>query len=449
MKKILIIFASLASCIAWCQNRYPAELRQGAKFPNATKINGDSIAIMDGNQVINGYRRVSELPKTTVDDGFTSTATDNAGSSNNNRRLYHKGIETSNAIKALSRSFLNRIATTINNDYSDLHNTVYSGSGNLGVHYLFIERDDNTFRFVTIVDSTSTETFDDFDATNTVIRGASSTSLTSDVPNDNVITNEYFEILVTTLETTLEVSDRFYYKIYNVYQPSGINFYNNTTPASQYYFSYYRRDQDKPLNLSEVRTSFTLQKADIDSIVNIGGSSGTIYEPNMSTYLSTFDIGDVITIRQADSAQVKLQYNDNEGNGNNKYIQTYERGDKITLYKSNTNSWDVLSKPPYKPNLYEGVTAATGSLYVIYLDNPAGNYYNMGGTAITGTFQTALNPVMGGWTKLRINLASSPQITAAQYTVRQLQGATFQTNTDMYLVVEFNGINIDWYLLEI
>ncbi len=87
-------------------------------------------------------------------------------------------------------------------------------------------------------------------------------------------------------------------------------------------------------------------------------------------------------------------------------------------------------------------SANTGT--VIDLSNTAGNYMNMS-AADPATTYTFTGAVLGGWAKMLINAATEPTITGGN----KLYGPTFQANTNMYMVAEYNGVNVDYFFIKL
>lgn len=96
------------------------------------------------------------------------------------------------------------------------------------------------------------------------------------------------------------------------------------------------------------------------------------------------------------------------------------------------------------PSWTNGLPATTTPTTVLTLNNPGGNYANMGAANSTTTYTTT-GAVLGGWTKVLINTTSEPTVTGAT----KITGATWVTGTNMYMVVSYNGTATQFYFLEI
>ena len=82
---------------------------------------------------------------------------------------------------------------------------------------------------------------------------------------------------------------------------------------------------------------------------------------------------------------------------------------------------------------------------VITLDNIHGRYSNMASANTNSTFTIAASPVLGAKCKMKINNATRPTITGATL----LPSPDHQASTDMYMIVEYNGNNVDYFFLKI
>ena len=61
-----------------------------------------------------------------------------------------------------------------------------------------------------------------------------------------------------------------------------------------------------------------------------------------------------------------------------------------------------------------------------------------------------MNEVLGGWAKILINAANEPSVTDSTDTAAtKIKGADFIADTDMYMVVEYNGVRVEYFFLEI
>lgn len=91
-----------------------------------------------------------------------------------------------------------------------------------------------------------------------------------------------------------------------------------------------------------------------------------------------------------------------------------------------------------------GSSPTTGTGSTLDISNTMGTYYNMAGGTITTTF-TVTGGVLGGWAKVYINgSATEPTVTGAT----KLKGATYDSANDYYLIVEYNGVRYDYFLVQ-
>jgi hypothetical protein len=90
------------------------------------------------------------------------------------------------------------------------------------------------------------------------------------------------------------------------------------------------------------------------------------------------------------------------------------------------------------------VDSATSTGTAFDLSKVTGTYYNMA-SASSATTYTFTGAVAGGWAQGLVNAASEPTVTSAT----KVGGATFEANTDMYLVVYNNGTATEYYFVSL
>lgn len=88
------------------------------------------------------------------------------------------------------------------------------------------------------------------------------------------------------------------------------------------------------------------------------------------------------------------------------------------------------------------ITADTGT--EIDLSNSGGNLCNMASANSTTTYTTA-SAATGGYALILINSASEPNITGAT----KIKGSSFSASTNMHLGVQFLGVTVQYYFLEL
>ena len=78
------------------------------------------------------------------------------------------------------------------------------------------------------------------------------------------------------------------------------------------------------------------------------------------------------------------------------------------------------------------------------LDRTMGRYSNMASANGSATFTTT-GTVLGGWCKVLINRATEPTVTGAT----KLASPDFEASTDMYMIVEYNGQQVEYFFIKI
>lgn len=88
------------------------------------------------------------------------------------------------------------------------------------------------------------------------------------------------------------------------------------------------------------------------------------------------------------------------------------------------------------------VTADTAT--AVDLSNPFGNYCNQSSANANTSFTTS-NEVAGGKARVLINAATEPTVTGGT----KIKGSDFVASTDIYLFIEYNGTNVEFWFEEI
>ena len=91
----------------------------------------------------------------------------------------------------------------------------------------------------------------------------------------------------------------------------------------------------------------------------------------------------------------------------------------------------------------DAAAAATSGGSVIDLSSIGGNFKDMA-SANAATTYTTTGAVLGGWAKVLINAATEPTITGGV----KLVSPTFQPSTNMYLAAYYNGVNVDYFFIQ-
>jgi hypothetical protein len=107
------------------------------------------------------------------------------------------------------------------------------------------------------------------------------------------------------------------------------------------------------------------------------------------------------------------------------------------------NGVGFLDYVAVRSNLGVVPTADTNKT-VLSLANPLGVYYNMASAHSNATY-TITGSIVGGFAQVLINTGVEPTVTGATKVV----GSIFTANTDMYLVVNYNGNRAEFFFLEI
>jgi len=89
-------------------------------------------------------------------------------------------------------------------------------------------------------------------------------------------------------------------------------------------------------------------------------------------------------------------------------------------------------------------TVTANTLTVINLSNPAGNICNMASANSTTTYTTT-GATAGGNAIVLINAASEPTITGAT----KIKGNDFIVSTDMHMVVQYLGVTVQYFFIEL
>ena len=89
-------------------------------------------------------------------------------------------------------------------------------------------------------------------------------------------------------------------------------------------------------------------------------------------------------------------------------------------------------------------SAQSGTGTAIDLQYSGGYFYNMdNGDTHTATTYTISASRVGGKAKLRVNVGTEPTVTGAT----KITGSDFQASTDMYLVLQHNGVRAEYFFL--
>ena len=160
---------------------------------------------------------------------------------------------------------------------------------------------------------------------------------------------------------------------------------------------------------------------------NIGGNAGA---PDGTTPDINEMLVDWVRVKTVDTSSnpktpaSKVVYNNSISNANTENVQ---------------GALDILFN--YSPK--EGTGA------IIDLSNFRGYYMNMTSANSSESYDT-VNEVLGGWAKILINAANEPSVTDSTDTAAtKIKGADFIADTDMYMVVEYNGVRVEYFFLEI
>lgn len=110
-------------------------------------------------------------------------------------------------------------------------------------------------------------------------------------------------------------------------------------------------------------------------------------------------------------------------------------------YGANYDDNTYIQKQYVNP-LFPISTADTGT--VISLTTSGGNLCNMA-SANSNTSFTTTGTVLNAYAKVLINTTSEPTVNGNPPT----SGATWVTGTDMYMLIDYNGVNVEYRLMEI
>lgn len=104
---------------------------------------------------------------------------------------------------------------------------------------------------------------------------------------------------------------------------------------------------------------------------------------------------------------------------------------------------DTGATGPQGPAGTPAPTPATFTGTEIPLGNTMGSYRVS--SASSSTTYTVAGSVLGGWAVVLINAATQPTITGATL----ITGSTFTSSTNMYMLVRYNGVTVEYYFAKI
>ena len=189
---------------------------------------------------------------------------------------------------------------------------------------------------------------------------------------------------------------------------------------------------------SVVTNGYTLALTDVNKIVTKNGSGDITVNVDVDANVD-FEIGTVIFFESIGDGELIVNFMAGVTGTN---AQTYPHDKSFSIIKLGADYWAAIDPPQdlkFKGELGSGLNIITS--------NPNGTFYNMASANSSETYvagsPNSLAP--GGYAKIKINTVNEPVVSGAD----EIEGATWVTGTDMYLVLVDNGSAIEYFYLRI
>ena len=189
----------------------------------------------------------------------------------------------------------------------------------------------------------------------------------------------------------------------------------------------------------EVTASRSGLLTDANGMLNVNSASAVTYTVPTNASVS-YPIGTVISLVQENTGTITIAYS---GGVTGDAVSTNATGQKIALWKTGSDVWQVIAEPePLNVTKAEVIATATITMdgWKMYDDS----------TADAGTI-TLSDCEPGEQVTVYINRASAPTLAGTGLTFNPLPNTTaFASATDMMIIfqVAFDGTTIDYYYVE-
>ena len=189
----------------------------------------------------------------------------------------------------------------------------------------------------------------------------------------------------------------------------------------------------------EVTASRSGLLTDANGMLNVNSASAVTYTVPTNASVS-YPIGTVISLVQENTGTITIAYS---GGVTGDAVSTNATGQKIALWKTGSDVWQVIAEPePLNVTKAEVIATATITMdgWKMYDDS----------TADAGTI-TLSDCEPGEQLTVYINRASAPTLAGTGLTFNPLPNTTaFASATDMMIIfqVAFDGTTIDYYYVE-